>query len=436
MIKKQLNINGARLKIFTEPSICLAALFQHHLLDIRLNDGQCGVGDCRDCLVIVNGETVLSCAVPLEELPQDAIITTKEGMQDNTPLPALQLAWVLHGSPGCIKCSGKAISLAATMLEINPFPTRGDIEGWFSNQFARCCNSDGTRQARIDAVEDAARVVRSEISIAKLACMISTEKKVIDLEQLLNHGTIDGSSYWIPVPELGIWLPPDTLHLALVRAGVSNAELVTIDTQKAWDVPGVYRVITAYDVRGSNYLSCPAFSSPEKRLGFNRPILCISNEEVKSKHEVIAVVCADSPQNALAAARQVKATYNFSGKEAASGATAETESSRSMPEPICHPKAYHVGFANLDSKGKLVIYSRFSFPDHYRSIIAWAIGIDEEQLELVHGDESVRVPQGFSPIMEAILGLAVLSTGRPVFLKCSNGVGEKNGSVTAQWSVR
>jgi aldehyde oxidoreductase len=434
MIKKELNINGVRWRLIADPAVSLAVIFQNRRLGISLDNGRCGTGDCEGCFVIINGKAALACTTALGELPDGTFITTREGIKEGGALQALQLAWVVHGSPGCFCCSGKAIGTAASMLEINPFPGRKDIQSWFYQLSFKCCNDERTMQKRINAIEDAARVIRGETGINELAGMISTEKKVIDSRQIVFDSIIGDSASWTPVPELGIKIPPDTLHLALVRAGITNEELVSIEVGEAWGVSGVYRVITYHDVLGSNYLSAPA-SVRGEGLEFSRPILSVCREKIKSKDEVLAVVCADSLQNALAAARKVKAKYKFSGKEEVPGIQDRTQFSKAMAEPICHPQAYNLGFANLDRNGKLVIYSRFSFPDHYRGVIAWAIGLNEDQLELVHAHGAMKVPQGFGPFAEAILGQAFLSTGRPVFLKYCDHAREKYGSVTVKWNT-
>ena len=130
-----------------------------------------------------------------------------------------------------------------------------------------------------------------------------------------------------------------------------------------------------------------------------------------------------------------KQNTNFQGWRSF-GDTNRTQNRKAVTAPIYLPHAYNLGFANLVNNGKLVIHSRFSFPDHYRSIIAWAIGLNEQQLDLVHSNGAVEVSQGFNPFAEAILGQAFLSTGRPVFLKCSTYTCVKYGSVTAQWSTK
>ena len=426
MLKKSLNINGVRWKLIVDPLASLAALLQYQL-QISQND-DCGSGDCEDCFIIINGEVALACTTILKDLPEGAIITTKEGMTQRGSLPALQLSWVLYGSPGCNRCAGKIIGVCAAMLEINPFPSRKDIEGCCNSNSLRCCRDEGTLQKCVEAVQEAARVVRGEVEIGELASLISTEKKIIDIMHVMQrNSSISKGHPRRMIPELGIRLPSGTLNLALVRSGVSNAKLMSIAVDEAWTVPGVYRIITSYDVLGSNILSYPIISPEGKSYKFNRQILC--REEIKHKYEVIAVVCADSQHNALTAARKISATYKFFDQD-----TAGIETDRGNLEPLCHPEAYNAGFAHLDDRGKVVIYSKYPLPDFYRSAIAKAIGLNDEHLELKHGNVSKTVPIDFSPVMEAILGIALLSTGRPVFLKCTNYAGKNSGSVTVQWS--
>lgn len=424
MKKKELNINGTRWTLLVDPLASLAYVLQNQL-KLNLNDFNCGEGDCEECFVIINGEVVLPCAVVMRELTNGAIISTKDILTKNSSLQAVQLSWVLHGSPGCFRCAGKVIGTSAAMLEINPFPTQNEVKSWFCNKHITCCTSERIVQKRFNAIVDAARVVRGEISISELAHMVSAEKKVIDVMQKMQHKVIIEPVSREAVPELGIRIPPGTLHLALVRAGVFNAKLRAINVDGAWSVPGVCRVITSYDVLGSNILSLP--NNPSLKEQLFQPVIC--REEIKSKYDVIAVVCADTQQNALLAAQNIKATYKFLDK-----AEPPVNEDSDMPEPACHPEAYNVGFAHLDRSGRLAIYSKHFLPDQYRCIIAKAIGLNEELLELVPGNAQKSVPQNYYPVLEAILGLAFLSTGKPVFLKCSNYTSKNSGSVNVQWS--
>jgi aldehyde oxidoreductase len=416
MIKKELNINGTRWKLLADPLASLAYVLQNHL-NVDINDFKCGKGNCEECFVIVNGEVIFPCSRVLQDLPGGTLVSTKNGLAEISSLQAMQITWVLHDSPGCYRCAKKAISACAAMLDANPDPTKYEIRNCLCQRTLICCNSEKNEKKRHDAIVDAVRVMRGELNIDEIVQMVSVKKKVVDVTGIVGRKGFIKPVFQGVASALGIRIPPDTLHLSLVYAGVSNARMVSIDLDGAWVVPGVYRVITSYDVLGSNILSLPTVSSQKEQLF--QPVIC--KEEIRSKYEVIAVVCADTQQSAFAAAQKIKATYKYLG-----GPVPQEVKGSGIPETISHPDAYNVGFACLDKNGSLAIHSKYFLPDQYRSIIARAIGLDEGLLKLVHGKTQKSAPKNIFPIMEAILGLAFLSTGKPVLLKCSNYLG-KNG---------
>ena len=57
-------------------------------------------------------------------------------------------------------------------------------------------------------------------------------------------GTIDYGA------DQSLKMPPGALHLALVQAEVSHANILSIDTSAAEKMPGVYKVVTHKDVKG------------------------------------------------------------------------------------------------------------------------------------------------------------------------------------------
>ncbi len=406
MIKKELNIDGTCWKLLADPLASLAHILQRHL-HIDINDFECGKGNCEECFVIINGEVVFPCAKVLQELPGGAIISTKNGLGEINTLQAMQISWALHGSPGCSRCAGRVIGTCAAMLEKNPFPTEKEVEGWFCNKPVTCCNGEKAAQRRLDAIINAARVLRGEINIGEFVQMVSSKKKVKIIK------TIPA----VTAAELGINVPPGALHLALVHAGVANVRLQSINLDGAWVVPGVCRVITSYDVLGSNMLSPPMDPSQSER--FFRPVIC--KERIINKNEVIAVVCADTQHNAFAAAQRIEATYKyFSSREPSEidGSGAADFALHSRPYEVCN-----IGLASLDEYGRLAIHSKYILPDQYRSIIARAIGLDEEFLVFIHTKNQKSAPRNYFPIAEAILGLAFLSTGKPVFMEYNSCLG-------------
>lgn len=106
---------------------------------------------------------------------------------------------------------------------------------------------------------------------------------------------------WDYGADLGLKLPADTLHLKLVQAKVSHANILSINTAEAEKMPGVYKVITYKDVKGKNRISGLTTFSTNKGDGWDRPILC--DAKVFQYGDAIAIVAADTPDHAREAAR-------------------------------------------------------------------------------------------------------------------------------------
>ena len=88
--------------------------------------------------------------------------------------------------------------------------------------------------------------------------------------------------------------PPGCLHIAAVRAPVARARLRSLDATPALAVPGVVRVLTAQDVRGTN------------RFGLaddDQPVLV--TDRVRGASDVLALVVARTEPAAREGARRV-----------------------------------------------------------------------------------------------------------------------------------
>ncbi|HPX00201.1 MAG TPA: aldehyde oxidoreductase, partial [Sedimentibacter sp.] len=103
--------------------------------------------------------------------------------------------------------------------------------------------------------------------------------------------------------DLGLKLPAETLHIKLVQAEVSHANILSIDTSEAEKMPGVYRVLTYKDVPGTNRINGLAFPQ-NKGDGKERPILC--DKKVFQYGDPLAMVLSTSPKLAEEAAKKVK----------------------------------------------------------------------------------------------------------------------------------
>jgi len=92
--------------------------------------------------------------------------------------------------------------------------------------------------------------------------------------------------------DLGIKLPSHMLHLALVQADISHANILSIDTGEAEKMPGVVKVVTHKDIKGKNRITGLITFPTNLGDGWDRPILC--DQKVFQYGDAIAMVCGRS----------------------------------------------------------------------------------------------------------------------------------------------
>ena len=91
----------------------------------------CGEGECGACTVLVDGEAVNSCLVPVAQV-EGTRITTIEGMGGKHPL---QRAFVEHGGAQCGICTPGMIMAAAAL---GPRPSLDEIRTGLAGNLCRC----------------------------------------------------------------------------------------------------------------------------------------------------------------------------------------------------------------------------------------------------------------------------------------------------------
>lgn len=114
MLLFNLTINGRPEAVEIDADTPLLWLLREELHLTGTKFG-CGVGQCGACTVIVNGEAVRSCILPVDAVG-NGIIETIEGITA-TPLgQKLVEAWALHQVPQCGYCQSGQLIAAAAML--------------------------------------------------------------------------------------------------------------------------------------------------------------------------------------------------------------------------------------------------------------------------------------------------------------------------------
>ena len=446
MQKKKLYVNGIERSVVTEGSDLLADVIRKSLRLTGTKVG-CGKGQCGACNVIMDGKLIRSCITKMERVPDGAAITTIEGIGTPQDLHALQMAWMIHGGAQCGFCTPGFIVSAKALIDSNPDPSRDDIRDWFQ-KYKNACRCTGY-QMLVDAVQDAVRVLKGEISMQDLAFKLPENGKVLGTSMPRPSAAAKVTGTWDFGADAGLQLPENTLQLALVQAEVSHANILSIDTSEAERMPGVVKVVTHKDIKGKNRITGLITFPSNLGDGWDRPILC--DTKVFQYGDAIAIVCADTEKHAREAAKKVKVELEVLPAYMSAPEAMEPDAIEIHPgtpniyyiqkiakgedtKPIFDkaevvvegdyytsrqphlPIEPDVGFAFLDDAGKLNIHSKSIGLHLHLYMIAPGLGVEPENLVLVQNNAGGTFGYKFSPTMEALVGAAAMATGRPVFL--------------------
>lgn len=127
-------LNGQTRTVTVDPATPLLWVLRDTLGLIGTKYG-CGVALCGACTVLVNGQAMRTCVLPVSAV-QGKRITTIEGLSPDGSHP-LQQAWIALDVPQCGYCQTGMIMAAAALLQVKPRPTDADIDTAITN-ICRC----------------------------------------------------------------------------------------------------------------------------------------------------------------------------------------------------------------------------------------------------------------------------------------------------------
>ena len=134
-VKFTVNGEAQRLEVF--PMARLLDVLREQLQLTGTKEG-CGEGECGACTVIIDGQIVNSCLVPMAQV-NGTEITTIEGVASTAiDLHAVQQAFIDHGGAQCGICTPGMVLAAVDLLKRNPEPSENDIRNGLAGNLCRC----------------------------------------------------------------------------------------------------------------------------------------------------------------------------------------------------------------------------------------------------------------------------------------------------------
>jgi carbon-monoxide dehydrogenase small subunit len=99
----------------------------------------CGEGECGACSVLLDGQVVVSCLVPMCQVDGSAVRTV-EGLADPRTggLAPLQQAFLEHGGAQCGICTPGMLMAAQAYLETGAGPDEDPIREAIAGNLCRC----------------------------------------------------------------------------------------------------------------------------------------------------------------------------------------------------------------------------------------------------------------------------------------------------------
>jgi len=143
-------LNGRETDVMVSPMTTVQTVLREHLTYTATKAG-CKQGGCGSCTVLVNGEPMMSCLLPIEDVIGKEI-TTLEGLTPQKGLSPLQESFYEKFATQCGYCTPGMIVTAKALLDRKPDPSREEIIEAMTGNFCRCTGYEPIIKAVQDAV--------------------------------------------------------------------------------------------------------------------------------------------------------------------------------------------------------------------------------------------------------------------------------------------
>ena len=149
-------LSGREVEVVVKPMATLQAVLRTQLGHTGVKDG-CRQGGCGSCTVLVDGEPMLSCLLPVEDIAGRSV-TTVESLTPSDGLHPIQQAFLDANGFQCGYCTPGMEMLAKALLDHNPTPSRDEVIDALAGNLCRCTGYEPI----IDAITKAAAATAGE----------------------------------------------------------------------------------------------------------------------------------------------------------------------------------------------------------------------------------------------------------------------------------
>jgi carbon-monoxide dehydrogenase small subunit len=135
VVRVSFRVNGEPVELDVSPRELLINTLRSRLGLTSVKYG-CGIGECGNCTVLVNGEPVLACLTLTVDVDGKEV-TTVEGLS-GSGLTDVQRAFIEEGAIQCGYCTPSFVIMAEYLLREVPNPTLSDVREYLKGVLCRC----------------------------------------------------------------------------------------------------------------------------------------------------------------------------------------------------------------------------------------------------------------------------------------------------------
>jgi carbon-monoxide dehydrogenase small subunit len=129
-------VNGVERSVETPAMARLLDVLRYDLALTGTKEG-CGEGECGACSVLMDGQLVNSCLIPVLQASGTKIVTI-EGLAADPCLHRMQTAFLECGGAQCGMCTPGMILASVQLLATHPHPDLEQIREGLAGNLCRC----------------------------------------------------------------------------------------------------------------------------------------------------------------------------------------------------------------------------------------------------------------------------------------------------------
>ena len=129
-------LGGREVEVMVRPMTTLQSVLRNQLGYTATKEG-CRQGGCGSCTVLVNGEPMMSCLLPVEDVAGQTV-TTLESITPAEGLHPIQQAFLDNDAFQCGYCTPGMVMITKALLDHDPAPSDDDIAQALTGNICRC----------------------------------------------------------------------------------------------------------------------------------------------------------------------------------------------------------------------------------------------------------------------------------------------------------